>query len=186
MMTTKATNLAAYPLATVPAYSKTERFKQSLLDALDFPVNSMKKSMIKPAFNPFFEANKERLKGKTIWIDGQAWKVMDINKDGALQLKKKGEKNEKAEFRAISSFGMLKKMGQVNGMPDQNTTNGNTYTLSRKEAQLHALLQELFREEGKFLGESAEIVEEPLENTEEVVENKEELEEVVIFDDSDF
>ena len=98
----------------------------------------------KLALNDFFQKNKQKLVGKTLWIDGVAWKVPHINKDGTLQFQKKEGKNEKSNFKAISSFSMLKNLGQVNWFPDQNMTNGNKYTLSKKEKDLHELLQGLF------------------------------------------
>lgn len=68
----------------------------------------------KLALNDFFQKNKQKLVGKTLWIDGVAWKVPHINKDGTLQFQKKEGKNEKSNFKAISSFSMLKNLGQVN------------------------------------------------------------------------
>lgn len=105
----------------------------------------------KTSFNDFFQANKEILKGEPVWINGQRWDFININENWTLQMKKVVWNGEKPEYRSISSFKQLYEMGQINGFPDQNTTNGNKYTLSRAESNRHKLYTEMINGEKAYL-----------------------------------
>lgn len=111
-----------------------------------------------PAFNEYFSSNVHKLFGKTVVIDGVAYKAKrTLNEDGALNFMYQGKGNWPlgADFSISSMKQLFEKGAEVYGFdfglnPD-GTVNNRARELTAREKETHAILQELKKGENNYL-----------------------------------
>lgn len=132
--------------------------KNTEINQISQKIHNLETQPNNPAFNEYFSSNVHKLFGKTVVIDGVAYKAKrTLNEDGALNFMYQGKGNWPlgADFPISSMKQLFEKGAEVYGFdfginPD-GTVNNRARELTAREKETHAILQELKKGENNYL-----------------------------------
>lgn len=132
--------------------------KNTEINQISQKIHNLETQPNNPAFNEYFSSNVHKLFGKTVVIDGVAYKAKrTLNEDGALNFMYQGKENWPlgADFPISSMKQLFEKGAEVYGFdfginPD-GTVNNRARELTAREKETHAILQELKKGENNYL-----------------------------------